>query len=289
MFGLLTTEPDAQPVFEAATAVLGTHPTDFCRTASEIALHANREGQILCVTRALAAASALFPGGAPRETIVAGYSVGEMAAWGLAGIWSPADTLQLVDQRARAMDAAGGPDDRLGYVRGLPRAAVERLAERFGCAVAITNPDLLFIVGGSTAAVDRLCTAALEDGATRASPMSVHVASHTPRLIAAVSPFAAALATVAMRRPALHLITNSSATLIADPLRAQAGLARQLAETIDWASVMEALGERGVTTILELGPGHALAEMAAASVPAVRARAMDDFRSLAGIKAWLAT
>lgn len=288
MFGLFATEPAAQPVFEAATAVLGTNPTDFCRTAPEAALHANREGQILCVARALAIARALFPVGAPSETMVAGYSVGEMAAWGVAGVWSLMDSLKLVDQRARAMDAAGGPDDGLGYVRGLPQAVVEQLASRFGCAIAIVNPDLLFIVGGDRPSIDALCTAALEEGAARAAPMTVRVASHTPRLAGAVVPFDSALASVAMSRPTLRLMTASGATLVADPLRTQMGLARQVAERIDWADVLEALGERGVTAILELGPGRALAEMAATALPAVKVRAVDDFHSLSGIKAWLA-
>ncbi|MGO4570123.1 ACP S-malonyltransferase [Rhizobium sp. 2YAF20] len=288
MFRLLATEPDAHPVFEAATAVLGTRPTDFCRTAAEAALHANREGQILCVTRALAIARALFPTGAPSETMVAGYSVGEMAAWGVAGIWSPMDTLKLVDQRARAMDAAAGPDDGLGYVRGLPQAAVEHLVGRFGCAIAIVNPDLLFIVGGDRRSIDTLCAAALEEGAARAAPMMVHVASHTKRLAGAVAPFDNALASVVMSRPTLRLMTASGATLVADPHRAQKGLARQLAERIDWADVIEALAERGVTAILELGPGRALAEMATIDLPAVEVRAVDDFHSLSGVKAWLA-
>ncbi|KAA1184863.1 acyltransferase domain-containing protein [Rhizobium tropici] len=288
MFGLLATEPAAQLVFEAATAMLGTNPTDFCRTAAETALHANRDGQILCVTRALAIARALFPGGAPSTTIVAGYSVGEMAAWGVSGVWSPMDTLKLVDQRARAMDAAGGPDDGLGYVRGLPQAAVERLTARFGCAIAIVNPDLLFIVGGDRRSIAALCTAALEEGAARAAPMIVHVASHTSRLAGAVAPFDNALASVAMNRPTLRLMTASGATLVADPHRARKGLARQVAERIDWAEVIEALGERGVTAILELGPGRALAEMATIALPAVKVRAVDDFHTLSGVKSWLA-
>ncbi|SCB33012.1 ACP S-malonyltransferase [Rhizobium multihospitium] len=288
MFRLLAAEPEAQPIFEAATAVLGTHPADFCRTAPEAALHANREGQILCVTRALAITCALFPTGAPGEAMVAGYSVGEMAAWGVAGIWSPMDTLRLVDQRARAMDAAGGPDDGLGYVRGLPKAAVQELADRFGCAIAIVNPDLLFILGGARQSIDALCTAALEEGAVRAAPMSVHVASHTPRLTGAVAPFDKALASAVMSRPTLRLMTAIGATLVVNPERARGGLARQLAERIDWADVIEALAERGVTTILELGPGRALAEMAAPALPGIRVRAVDDFHSLTGIQAWLA-
>ncbi|MEA1672107.1 ACP S-malonyltransferase [Nitrospirillum sp. BR 11163] len=286
-FVLLAEDPAARPVLDAAAAVLGKSPADFCRTAPEEALHANRAGQILCATRALAAAAALFPDGAPPETIVAGYSVGEMAAWGIAGVWSSADTLALVDQRVEAMDAAGGPDDQLAHVRGLARETVERLARRFDCAIAIVNPDRLFIVGGSRPATEAFCAAALDAGAARAAPMGVRVASHTPRLAGAVAPFAKALAAVPAKAPALRLMTASTATLVTRPGQALAGLAAQLAQAIDWAGVLEALGERGVTTVLELGPGRALAEMAATALPTAEVRALDDFRSLAGARTWL--
>jgi [acyl-carrier-protein] S-malonyltransferase len=46
--------------------------------------------------------------------------------------------------------------------------------------------------------------------------------------------------------------------------------------------------EAGVTTMLELGPGRALAEMAARSIPGLEARSLDEFRSLDGARSWLA-
>ena len=51
--------------------------------------------------------------------------------------------------------------------------------------------------------------------------------------------------------------------------------------------VLEALVERGVDRILELGPGTALADMVRGAYPAMQVRAVDDFRSIAGIKAWI--
>jgi [acyl-carrier-protein] S-malonyltransferase len=71
-----------------------------------------------------------------------------MTAWGIAGIWSPERTLHLTAARAEAMDAASGTDDGLGFIRGLPRECVDALVARFGCAIAIVNPDLLFVIGG---------------------------------------------------------------------------------------------------------------------------------------------
>jgi [acyl-carrier-protein] S-malonyltransferase len=277
----------AQAPLAAASALFGRNVGDFLAQASDADLHANRASQILCVTRALATAAALFPDGAPADTLVAGYSVGEMAAWGVAGVWSPADTLALVEVRAEAMDAAGGPDDGLGYVRGLPRAAVDALAARLGCAVAIVNPDRLFVLGGPREAVASVCAAALAEGAVRTGPMPVRVASHTPRLAAAVAPFARALAAIPAKRPALRLMTAGDQGLVLDPDKARAGLAAQVATPIDWEAVLAALAERGVTRVLELGPGSALAEMARPVLPTAAVRAADDFHTLAGARAWL--
>ena len=57
----------------------------------------------------------------PDRLIVAGYSVGEVAAWGVAGLLGATDTLDLVARRAEAMDAASPPGDGLLFVRGLSR------------------------------------------------------------------------------------------------------------------------------------------------------------------------
>jgi [acyl-carrier-protein] S-malonyltransferase len=287
MLALVAGLATSRAPLQAASALLGGDVGDFLNRASDDDLHADRTGQILCVTRALATAAALFPDGAPSDTLVAGYSIGEVAAWGVAGVWSPADNLALADARARAMDAASGPDDGLGYVRGLPRAAVDTLTARFGCAVAIINPDRLFVLGGPRQAIASLCEAALAEGAAHAAPMPVRVASHTPRLAAAVAPFEQALATFPARRPTLRLMTATDQRLVLDPAKASAGLAAQVANTIDWAAVLEALAERGATRVLELGPGSALADMARPVLPKAAVRAADDFHTLAGARAWL--
>ena len=70
-------------------------PRDFVRNETGEALHRNRAGQILCTVQALAAAAALTDA-MPARLIVAGYSVGEVAAWGVGGLLSATDTLDLV-------------------------------------------------------------------------------------------------------------------------------------------------------------------------------------------------
>ena len=64
------------------------------------------------------------------SVVVAGYSVGEVAAWGADGALNLIDTLDLVARRADAMDAAATPGEGLLYIRGLSRQAVDTLCER---------------------------------------------------------------------------------------------------------------------------------------------------------------
>jgi [acyl-carrier-protein] S-malonyltransferase len=83
------------------------------------------------------------------------------------------------------------------------------------------------------------------------------------------------------------LVGASDGAVIESIARGTAGLARQLAHTVDWAGTMEAVVERGADGILELGPGTALADMMRAAHPALAVRALADFQTLAGARGWL--
>lgn len=277
----------AQPSFAAAAALLGEDPRALAHAGNVETLNRNRTSQIMCVTQALAAGACLGPSLPPR-VLIAGYSVGEMAAWGLAGLWSPAVTLALTARRAELMDAAGGPDGGLGFVRGLPRADVAALAARHACTIAIVNPAALFIVGGNRVHVARLCDEAMALGAASARPIPVGVASHTPYMTGAVAPFAQTLSTQGGSRPApgWTLLGAADLAIVRDVEHHALGLAAQLARPIDWAAMLDALVERGATRMLELGPGRALADMALAAFPHLEIRALSDFKTIDGAISW---
>jgi [acyl-carrier-protein] S-malonyltransferase len=93
MFDLFADCSAAEPVFAAASKLLGQDPRRFVREAAPADLFADRAAQILCCTQALAAWAGL--GAArPVRTVIAGYSVGELAAWGCAGALDMRTTLQ---------------------------------------------------------------------------------------------------------------------------------------------------------------------------------------------------
>lgn len=286
MFDIFEGEKAADPIFDAAAVLLGQDPRRFVAEASKDELHANRASQLLCVTSALAAAACL----APARTIVAGYSVGEMAAWGAAGVWDAETTLHLTARRAELMDQADSGGG-LGFIRGLDRQDVEALAAEFRCSIAIINPDRLFIIGGDSTDIAACCNEALSRGATNARPIDVHVASHTQRLANAVAPFEQTLRTFAAASPRFgyKLLSASSGNLIGTPVTALSNLANQLATPIDWAATLDALIERGTDQVLEIGPGDALSAMVRSAHPSVAARTLGDFRSIEGADRWMRT
>ena len=126
-------------------------------------------------------------------------------------------------------------------------------------------------------------------GAASARPLAVNVASHTSRLSSAVEPFEAALSRSAPAKivKGRTLVGASDCIVIESVGQGAAGLARQLAHTVNWAGNLASLVERGADRILELGPGAALANMVRSVYPALPIRALDDFRTPAGARRWL--
>ncbi|MFE1599814.1 acyl transferase [Methylobacterium sp. ID0610] len=288
MFDLTADVPAAEPVFAAAAHLLGRDPRALVRSAGAD-LHGNRTGQILCCAAALAGWT-VVAAARPARAIVAGYSIGDLAAWGCAGRLDPETVLRLAAARAEAMDAASPAGAGLAGIRGLSLAAIAGLAAKHGCHLAIRNAADSGVVGGAAGALDALCGDALADGARRAVVLPVHTPSHTPLLAEASRRFEESLARVHPRAPppgAPRLISGLDGAAVFDVRSGLAKLARQISQTIDWAGCLEACREYGADTVLELGPGHALATMARDAIPGARVHALDEFRSASGIADWI--
>jgi [acyl-carrier-protein] S-malonyltransferase len=287
MFRLTDGCAAAEPVFAAATDVLGEDPRQLVRGA-ERAMFEDEAAQVLCCTAALATWLAL--GSArPSRAVFAGYSVGEVAAWGCAGTLDVVATLRLALGRARAMDAAAPAQSGLAGIVGLNRAMLDPILAAHGVHLAIVNDLDSFVVGGADPALDAVCRAAAASGATRAVRLRVAVPSHTPLLATAVEKFRALLEQARPQAPVFgyRLLTGTDGSSVFDMAAASEKLALQIAHPIDWAACLEGCRAAGAERALELGPGAALSRMASRFFPGDRARSADDFRTLQGLSGWL--
>ena len=290
MFALTANEPKAQGLFAHAALLLGGRdPRELVRSGTAAELHGNRTAQILCALQALAATITVWAE-VPARTIIAGYSVGEVSAWGVAGLLGLTEALDLVADRASAMDAVTVPGDGLLFVRGLTRTVVDSLCERHGVEVAIVNPGGAFVLGGARIALAALATDAEAVKARTIAEIPVKVASHTSRLATASTRFRARLRRANVSFPpvqSIRLLSGVDARVVANVEEGLDKLAAQISSTVQWAECLQACLESGASRFLELGPGSALSEMLAGMRREVAVRSIDEFRTLEGARKWL--
>ncbi|NMM37684.1 MAG: acyltransferase domain-containing protein [Glaciimonas sp.] len=250
-------------------------------------LFSNRVAQPLIVAAALAVWEAIKHC-APAPALVAGYSIGELCSYGIAGALSAEQLIELAATRARSMDDCTVPSARqsLLAVSGLTVAAVHELLEQHHLSIAIENGADSLIVGGWCNDLRAAEPGLLQMGA-QLTEIAVEVASHTALMQGAVAPFSAALQQSAFMDFKCPVMAGITATLVSKKEHAVTLLSRQLAEKIRWDQCMDTCAEAGVTVALELGPGGALSRMLQARHPAIECRSVSDFRTLAGVAKWL--
>ncbi len=283
MLALLRNEASASEAFDAAATALGFDLRDV--VAGPADLFDNLLAQPLICVAQCAAWHALREA-LPSPVAFAGYSVGELASYACAGALSADELAGLARRRAQLMQAAAKTPGGLVALRGLYRPQVDALCRDNALWVAIVIDDAGFVLGGSQPAIDRCVDEAQSKGA-QITCLRVGIASHTPLLAGAVDRFREVLERSSLSDPRIPVLSGTDASLISKRSAAIDALARQIAQTIDWARCLDALYERGCRAFLELGPGNALARNARARFESVEARSLDDFRSLSAAADWV--
>jgi [acyl-carrier-protein] S-malonyltransferase len=281
---------EAAPVFEAARFVLdGKDPRQLVREASNNDLHADRVGQILCCTQAMAAWAVLRTK-VPRPLLVAGYSVGELAAWGVAGLIDYVNVFNLAVQRASAMDQATTEPSGLVAIHGLQRVTIDQICKSRGTYIAIVNAEDRILVGGTRKALDAVIQDATTAGAERITIVPVVVPSHTPLLAKASDQFRYALANAPLPPEipgGVRLLSGIDGDTVFNVQSGADKLARQIQQTVEWAACMQSCRAAGVTRVVELGPGNALARMMHEIMPDGDVHSLSEFHSLSGFEHWI--
>ncbi|HWH29498.1 MAG TPA: ACP S-malonyltransferase [Mycobacteriales bacterium] len=214
---------------------------------------------------------------------LAGHSLGEVTALVAAGVLAPADGVRVVAERGAAMqaaaDARGGT---MAAVLGLGDEAVGRVVDGVeGVWVANHNAPAHVVVSGTADGVAAAREALTAAGARRVLPLPVGGAFHTPLMAPAQQRLDAALGAAAWHdRGATVLSAVTAAPYDGDWPDL---LSRQLTAPVRWRQTVEALVERGVDTVVEVGPGGVLTGLVKRCAPGVRAVSVatpDDLEQL---------
>jgi len=236
-------------------------------------------------------------GAAPA--VVAGHSLGEYSALVASGVLSLAQAAPLVRFRAQAMqDAVPVGVGAMAAILGLEAAKVIE-----GCAEAVRtfglntsevveavnfNDPLQTVIAGSKAAVEKACEILKANGARRALPLPVSAPFHSRLMKPAAERLKEKLASVHFLVPRIPVINNIEAAIETDPDRIRAALYQQAFGPVRWVECVQAIKARGLTHIVECGPGKVLAGMVKRIDPELTGLPLFDPASLAEVKEMLA-
>jgi [acyl-carrier-protein] S-malonyltransferase len=115
------------------------------------------------------------------------------------------------------------------------------------------------VIAGEREAVERALPEAKALGAKRALLLPVSVPSHCALMRPAAEQLQAALEQCPMRLPEIPVIHNASVSVAEDLAQLRDLLAQQLYRPVRWVETIQAIGDRGVESLIECGPGKVLA------------------------------
>ena len=193
--------------------------------------------------------------------MVAGHSLGEFSALVANGVLSFKDGLELVYQRALAMqEACDMNPSSMAAVLGLEDEKVEEICSQIKGIVVPANyncPGQL-VISGETAAVEEACEALKAAGAKRALLLPVNGAFHSPLMQPAQEKLAKAIEGVKFNNPILPIYQNVTTTAVTDPEEIKKNLIAQLTGSVKWTQTIQNMVKDGANHFVEVGPGKTL-------------------------------
>jgi [acyl-carrier-protein] S-malonyltransferase len=226
--------------------------------------------------------------GGPAPALMAGHSLGEYTALVAGEAIRLEDAVPLVRFRAQVMqEAVPVGVGTMAAILGLDDAEViaacaEAAGEHPGQVVEAVNfnAPAQIVIAGHNAAVARACEISKRLGAKRAVTLAVSVPFHSSLLAGAAERLRRRLATVAVQPPSVPVINNIDVAVESDPARIRDALARQAAGPVRWSQIVASMGERGITHVVECGPGKVLSALTRRIAPALAALSVSDPASL---------
>jgi [acyl-carrier-protein] S-malonyltransferase len=203
---------------------------------------------------------------------VAGHSLGEYSAHVAAGTFAFDDAVALVRRRGRYMQEAvpigtGGMAAILGGDLALVFQACEEAAGDEIVSPANINCPGQIVIAGHIAAVQRAAERAKALGAKRTKLLSVSAPFHCALMTPAEQRLEPELLALTTTSPLMPVVANVDAEPKRDARTSVEALVRQVSAPVRWEDVVRRLASEGVTTYVEVGPGHVLSGLVKKILP----------------------
>jgi len=224
---------------------------------------------------------------AGKDTVVAGHSVGEIAAYAIAGVISADDAVKLAATRGSEMAKACALEPTgMSAVLGGDEAEVLARLEALDLVPANRNAAGQIVAAGALSALDKLA----EDPPAKARVRQLATAGafHTHYMASATDGYATAVEKVTTAEPRTKLLSNADGQPVASAADAITKLVAQLTRPVRWDLCTETMRQDNVTAIVEFPPAGTLAGIAKRELRGVPTHAvkspadLDELAELAG-------
>jgi [acyl-carrier-protein] S-malonyltransferase len=210
--------------------------------------------------------------------VVAGHSTGHLTALPVAGALAPADALEFVVGRSRAMKAsasARGPG-RMVAVLLVDSETVASVVDAVdGASVAAFNAPKQTVISGRSAAVDTACERLESDcRPVRTVRLDVELAAHSPVVAEASEWVADATERFGFADPTVPVVSDLTGEVYDRSAVAERDLPEQVVSPVRWTAVVETLAEMGVDRVVEFPPAGVLTDFVSKTEPEMTATAL---------------
>ena len=264
--------PAVKETLKEASDAMGEDLSALIHDGPKEALALTTNTQPVMLVSAVAAYRAWLAEGGAKPSLVAGHSLGEYSALVASGVLTLAQAAPLVRFRAAAMqDAVAVGAGAMAAVLGMEAAKVIE-----GCAQAQAtfpagsgevveavnfNDPGQTVIAGSKAAVEKACEVLKAMGAKRALNLPVSAPFHSSLMKPAAEKLKEKLAATTFAAPQIPVVNNIDVTVETDTDRIRDALYRQAFGPVRWVECVQAIKARGISTVVEGGPGKVLAGM----------------------------
>ena len=150
------------------------------------------------------------------------------------------------------------------------------------------NDPAQTVIAGSKAAVEKACEVLKANGAKRALPLPVSAPFHSSLMKPAADKLRERLAATAFAAPQIPVVNNIDVAVETDADRIRDALFRQAFGPVRWVECVQTIKARGITTLVECGPGKVLAGMTKRIDAELTGAPLFDPATLAEVKTLLA-
>jgi len=217
--------------------------------------------------------------------ISAGHSLGEYTSLTALDSLSLTDAAKLLKLRGKAMqDSFPTGKGAMAAILGLDindvKETINTSKTNNVCQVANDNAPGQIVISGETRSVDHIIGLLKEKGAKKAIKLPVSAPFHCDLMDNAKLVMQNELANINLSKPNIPIVQNTTVNATQDIETIKINLINQVTETVRWRETMEKFMELGVESIIEVGAGNVLSNLAKRSCPSLQRFTLNSKESI---------